>query len=416
MAPSYPGGQSAIKARGLYRNGAALIMVLRLDAIQRLRGLMADPKVSIAIVVSGAPEGLERAVRSARAQSHANIEILICDGVLSQDSAAVAKSLAADDPRIRTIRKGQKLGVIDACTTAWHAAQGDYFLWLDDQTWLDPNYVALGVGFLEENAAHVLAYGTVAWRDAGGEARTRLPASVAYEDPVRRVELLLTNMSGGEAWYGLHRRRLLETMTLSGGLGFYYAWLASVAWRGKIAALPEMILHRSRPLDEADASEEVVRLGAGSFQATDRWLTVAALLFCNIAFFDRAMADLPFLERVRLAATAADAIAHRRKVLDEGMLISFASRLFPSEHVVEHFRDMRTALADAVMRLPALSSTDPFAQNLVGTINVLCRMRIGNIPMTKEDQDIVRQLEIMWDRDKKPGAQNKVAVVSAMYL
>jgi hypothetical protein len=143
---------------------------------------------------------------------------------------------------------------------------------------------------------------------------------------------------------------------------------------------------------------------------------VAALLFCNIAFFDRAMADLPFLERVRLAATAADAIAHRRKVLDEGMMISFASRLFPSEHVLDHFRAMRTALADAVMRLPALSSTDPFAQSLVGTINVLCRMRIGNIPMTKEDQDIVRQLEIMWDRDKKPGAQNKVAVVSAMYL
>ncbi len=36
--------------------------------------------------------------------------------------------------------------------------------------------------------------------------------------------------------------------------------------------------------------------------------------------------------------------------------------------------------------------------------------------MTKEDRDIVRQLELMWDRDKKPGAQNKVAIVSAMYL
>jgi len=74
-------------------------------------------------------------------------------------------------------------------------------------------------------------------------------------------------------------------------------------------------------------------------------------------------------------------------------------------------------LVQAVAWLRAVAEVgDSEAQNLVGTINVLCRMRIGNIPMTKEDEDIVRQLEIMWDRDKKPGAQNKVAIVSAMYL
>jgi hypothetical protein len=36
--------------------------------------------------------------------------------------------------------------------------------------------------------------------------------------------------------------------------------------------------------------------------------------------------------------------------------------------------------------------------------------------MTKDDEDIIRQLEFMWDRDKQVGAQNKVAIVSAMYL
>jgi hypothetical protein len=298
----------------------------------------------------------------------------------------------------------------------WQAARGDYFLWLDGQSWIAPHYVEKAVGFLDANAGHVLVYGTVARRTEAGEEVLSAPLSVSYEDPARRIELLLTGMTGGEGWYGMHRRQALGAPPLHNGLGYYYGWLLSVAWRGKIAALPEMILHRDRLLDEADASDEVARLGVGSFQATDRWLTVAALLFCNIAFFDDAMEGVPFLERVRLAATAADAIANRQKVLDEGMMISFASRLFPSAHIVERFRDMRTTLADAVMRLPVLSSTDPFAQNLVGTINVLCRMRIGNIPMTKNDTDIVRQLEDMWDRDQKVGAQNKVAIVSAMYL
>lgn len=377
---------------------------------------MAEPKVTIAVVVSGSLAGVERAARSALAQSYGNLEILICDGLATQDTIALSARLAEADGRVRTVRKRQTVGIIETCAMGWGAAKGEYFVWLDDRVRLEPRYVELGVGFLENNASHVLAHGAVAWRNEAGETLVGMPASVAYEDPVRRVELLLTTMPGGEAWYGLHRRRALDNMRLYGGLGFYYAWLASVAWRGKIAALPEMKFHRERPLDEDDASDDVVRIGGGNFQATDRWLTVAALLFCNIAFFDQAMAGLPFLERVRLAAAAADAVANRRKVLDEGMLISFAARLFPSERILEHFRDMRTTLADAVMRLPSLSSTDPFAQNLVGTINVLCRMRIGNIPMTKDDEDIIRQLEFMWDRDKQAGAQNKVAIVSAMYL
>lgn len=381
-----------------------------------MRGQMADRIVTIAIVMSGTYEQIERAVRSALDQKYPHLEVLLCDGQMSQQSIDFSARMAALDPRIRVCRENQVLGFVDTCLLGWRAAHGDYFLWLDGESWLDPRYVELGVSFLDHNLSHALVFGTATVPGkAGNEARSA-PTSVAYEDPGRRIELLLTNMAGGEAWFGLHRRVALETIPLHNGLGFYYGWLFSVAWRGKIAAQPEMMLFRDRMLDDGNASEEVVRLGLGNFQATDRWLSIAALLFCNIAFFDVAMEQLPFLERVRLAAAAADAIKIRHKVLDEGMMISFASRLFPSDHIVDHFRNMRTMLAEAVMRLPSLSSTDPFAQNLVGTINVLCRMRIGNIPMTKEDRDIVRQLDDMWDRDKKAGVQNKVAIVSAMYL
>lgn len=381
-----------------------------------LKSAMTEPSVSIAVVLSDTLENVERAVRSALDQSFANLDILLCDGAVSQENAGFCERMQALDSRVRVVRDNRRRGFIDTCLLGWRHARGDYFLWLDSESWLAPRYVEAGVAFLERNASHVLVFGTVTRRGESGDEVLSTPLSVSYEDPARRMELLLTNMAGGEAWYGIQRRQGLDAMPLHNGLGYYYGWLLSVAWRGKIAALPEMVLHRDRLLDECDASDEVVRLGVGNFQATDRWLSVAALLFCNIAFFDDAMEALPFLERVRLAAAAADAIANRHKVLDEGMMISFAARLFPSAHIVERFREMRTALADAVMRLPVLSSTDPVAQNLVGTINVLCRMRIGNIPMTRDDRDIVRQLEDMWDRDQKVGAQNKVAIVSAMYL
>ena len=143
---------------------------------------------------------------------------------------------------------------------------------------------------------------------------------------------------------------------------------------------------------------------------------MATVLFCNIAFFDPAFAQVALLERVRLAVAAADAVAHRWKVHDEGMLISFASRIFAGDDILARFRTVRTAIVDVVLGLAHTAGTDPHVQNLIGIVNVLCRMRIGNIPMTDEDRDIVRQLENIWDHDKSLESQNKVAIISAMYV
>ena len=214
----------------------------------------------------------------------------------------------------------------------------------------------------------------------------------------------------------MYRRNVFADLPLHAGLGFAYGCLVSTAWRGKIGAVPEMVLHRDGSADEADPGEQCQKLGLGSFQATDPWLSVAALVYCNVAFFDNAFSTLPGVERLRLAIATADAVSRRWKIMDESMFVSFASRMFPSENMLERFRTLRTGLAETVLGLGSTASIDPYVQNLIGIINVLCRMRIGNIPLTKEDRDIVHRMDDMWDNDKSVEAQNKLAIVSAMYL
>lgn len=377
---------------------------------------MPEPLVSIGVIVAGPLSQVERAVRSALAQDYGNLEVRLCDAVLSQESAALAKKLERDDPRIAVVRPVRALTVIEAAADLRDTADGEYFLWLDGLTWLAPDYVRLGVGYLRHNPGHVLACGTAFEPQAAGRDAAVPPSAVAFENAGRRVESLVGNLSGLGAWYGLYRLEAIRDVPLHPGLGFEMGCLLSVAWRGKIGAVPDMQLHREGIFEGPARDGEVARLGVPNYQASDPWLAVAALVFCNIAFFDDAFLSLPVAERIRLAVAAADAVSLRWAIQDEGALISCATRLFPAGEMLTRFRTIRSAIADAALGLHAVSSTDPVVQNLIGIINVLCRMKIGSVPKNKADEDVVRQLDVMWDEEKSTDARNKVAIVSAMYL
>ena len=377
---------------------------------------MSDALVSVGVPVYGPLRRIDRAVRSVLAQSHENLEVILCDPGLDQEAASLMEQLLDADPRIKVVREARRRTLIQCCAEVRSIASGTYSMWLDGGHWLDPRYLEIASEFLDHNPAHVLAHGTTVQGDSGAEAKAVSPAPAAFEDPSRRDERMISNLTGSEAWYAVHRREVLADTPLHPALGFEIGWLVSAAWRGKVAALPEMRLFRYGPPDAGDVGDRIAELGVGNFQATDPWLATEAALFCNIAYFDQAMAQLPLTERARLAAAAADTVAQRWRVMDESMLISFAARMFPSDAILERFRTLRTTMADAVLGLRSVSSADLIVQSLIGTINVLCRMRIGNIPLTKEDRDIVRQIEVLWDSDQAVGSQNKVAIVSAMYL
>ncbi|MDH3702750.1 MAG: glycosyltransferase [Alphaproteobacteria bacterium] len=377
---------------------------------------MPEPLVSIGVIVAGPLSQVERAVRSALAQDYGNLEVRLCDAVQSQESAALTNKLAGEDPRISIHRSARALSVVEATAALRDTADGEYFLWLDALSWLAPEYVRLGVAYLGHNPGHILACGTVFEPRAASRDAAVAPSAVAFENAGRRVESLIGNLSGLGAWYGLYRLQAIRDVPLHPGLGFELGCLLSVAWRGKIGAVPDMRLHREGIFEGPAREDEVNRLGVPNYQASDPWLAVAALVFCNIAYFDDAFLPLPVVERIRLAVAAADAVALRWTVQDEGAMISYAARLFPAGEVLTRFRASRSAIADAALGLHAVSSTDPVVQNLIGTINVLCRMKIGSIPKNKSDEDVVRQLEVMWDEDKSADARNKVAIVSAMYL
>lgn len=103
--------------------------------------------VSVVIPCFNAGAHLDDAVRSALAQTHANLEVVIVDDG-STDAATVALLDGAQWPRTRVFRQANT-GPAAARNHAIREAAGDYILPLDADDTISPTYVAKAVTVLD---------------------------------------------------------------------------------------------------------------------------------------------------------------------------------------------------------------------------------------------------------------------------
>lgn len=92
---------------------------------------VAAVRVSVVVPAYNAGASLERAVRSALAQTLTDVEVLVIDDGSSDDTADVAATLAAQDRRVRVLGDGRNHGVSVARNTGFAAARGEWIAGLD---------------------------------------------------------------------------------------------------------------------------------------------------------------------------------------------------------------------------------------------------------------------------------------------
>src|SRR5574340_700266 len=94
-------------------------------------------KVSVLIPVYNREALIARAIESARAQTHANLEIVVSDNASTDGTRSVIERLAAADSRIRPLLNETNLGPTRNWIRGLAECRGDYvkILWSDD--WLE---------------------------------------------------------------------------------------------------------------------------------------------------------------------------------------------------------------------------------------------------------------------------------------
>ncbi|HET7028875.1 MAG TPA: glycosyltransferase family 2 protein, partial [Candidatus Limnocylindrales bacterium] len=138
------------------------------------------PLLSVIVPAWNVGPSLERAVRSALAEP-VNLEVVVVDDGSTDDTLAVARAIAAGDPRVVVVAQPANAGVSEARNLALERARGTWLTFLDaDDVLLPGGLVALLTAAERDDALVVV--GQRRWSD--GERTWR---SAAYDIPdVRR--------------------------------------------------------------------------------------------------------------------------------------------------------------------------------------------------------------------------------------
>jgi cellulose synthase/poly-beta-1,6-N-acetylglucosamine synthase-like glycosyltransferase len=134
--------------------------------------------VQCSAIIAARDEGarLEETIRRLLAQAHVVLDVTVVDDRSTDATADILRRLAAEDPRVRTIRVERLpegwLGKSHACHVGATAATGDWLLFTDADCWLKPDVIARALWLAAREAAdhvtltpHVVAetIGARAW-------------------------------------------------------------------------------------------------------------------------------------------------------------------------------------------------------------------------------------------------------------
>ncbi|MCU4654387.1 glycosyltransferase [Roseibacterium sp. SDUM158016] len=204
----------------------------------------AQPLVSIIMAFHGGARHLPDAIASVLAQSHAALELLLCDDASTDESPAIARDAAARDGRVRVLHMQASGGPGAARNLGLEAARGDWIGVVDADDLVHPGRIAGMLNAARRLDADVVADDLVFF---GGESGRTLLGPLRLSAPWRPdARALLSAETGRPAVPVGYLKPLFRREALGGlryrtdmPIGEDLNLLMRVALRGvRIAVLP----------------------------------------------------------------------------------------------------------------------------------------------------------------------------------
>ena len=129
----------------------------------RPRVLRRRPSVTVVIPNYNYGRYLPFAVHSALDQSGVDVDVIIVDDKSTDGSVAVARELAAEDPRVTLIEHTENMRHIGTFNDGLSWARGDYVVLLSADDALTTNSLTRAAALMEAHANVGLVYGAVEW-------------------------------------------------------------------------------------------------------------------------------------------------------------------------------------------------------------------------------------------------------------
>ena len=262
------------------------------------------PLVSIGIPTYNRAASVEGAIRSALAQDHPALEVVVSDDASTDGTAAAVRALAAADPRVRFIVQPDNLGHARNFQAVLDAAAGEWFMWLSDDDRLDPAYVTRCLAAARDGG-HVAACGLARYDREGEHVVDERPTDLRSRRPGARVVAYFARVNMNGALFAVARRADLRAIGFPDRVGGDWRLVAALASRGRICTVRDVHIHRSIAGLSSDAEQLGRSFGMRGVRARQHHLVVAARIAGELAAGSPAFAPQPPLARAATAALVA---------------------------------------------------------------------------------------------------------------
>ncbi|MCP4121016.1 MAG: glycosyltransferase family 2 protein [Bacteroidetes bacterium] len=140
-----------------------------------------QPLVSIVMPAYNCESYIRQAIDSILEQTHANLELLICDDKSTDSTLSVIESYT--DDRLKVFKNTKNQGYPITCNRLFEEACGDYITFQDADDYSDTNRIEIMVGEFENDPdLGMLGSAIVKIDDDGNELDKWIPEYTQYED------------------------------------------------------------------------------------------------------------------------------------------------------------------------------------------------------------------------------------------
>jgi glycosyltransferase involved in cell wall biosynthesis len=276
--------------------------------------MVKPPLVSIGLPVYNGERLMRRALNSVLAQDYENFELIISDNASTDGTQPLCEEFRRRDPRIRYVRQTVNRGAAANFQAVLEQARGEFFMWLGDDDWLDPGYVAECVRVLVEQPDYQLVCGGGRYYQGDKfcfeEKAINLPQGCGKE----RVLSYYRQVGMNGMLYGVMRREVLSGLELRNTIGGDWLLMARMAFLGKVRTLENVFINRSLGGASRDLETLVAHHGLPAFVAKNPHLLIAFLIFRDIAWKCPIYESLGRRQRISLASSSASSVIRRYKV------------------------------------------------------------------------------------------------------
>lgn len=125
----------------------------RVEALEQAVAAIKEPLFSIVVVTFNNASLTEACLRSVQNSDYANLEVIVVDNASSDETAALLRRFADDDPRITFLCNDRNLGFAAANNQGLRLAKGEFLVMLNNDTEVLPEWIRTFLAHFRRDAS-----------------------------------------------------------------------------------------------------------------------------------------------------------------------------------------------------------------------------------------------------------------------